>query len=216
VKDQSQNPSLAPSSSKWLNSKSIDNLHDLKYDDPISIKGGAMIPEALEYSNNTAHISIEGGSHRKKKLVKSAARWMLGYVLGTRLANNIDLNIRFEEELKNTPIYATVTWEDNNHKPRVFDMELCNYITDRTLMRVLSHEVVHIRQYATGDLKDLAIQADYCKWKNKLVKVDGQGRVRYWDLPWEIEARHQEKEIFREWRNAHGYHFKQKSGEIYK
>ena len=175
-----------------------------------------MIPEALEYSNNTALITIEGGSRRKKKLVKDAARWMLGYVLGNRLASNIDLNIRFEEDLKNTPIYANVTWEDNNHKPRVFDMEMCNYITDRIMMRVLAHEIVHIRQYATGDLKDLALQADYCKWKNKLVKVDGQGRVRYWDLPWEIEARLHEKEVFREWRNAHGYHFKQRTGEIYK
>ena len=62
-----------------------------------------MIPEALEYSNNTALITIEGGSRRKKKLVKDAARWMLGYVLGNRLASNIDLNIRFEEDLKNTP-----------------------------------------------------------------------------------------------------------------
>ena len=63
-----------------------------------------MIPEALEYSNNTALITIEGGSRRKKKLVKDAARWMLGYVLGNRLASNIDLNIRFEEDLKNTQI----------------------------------------------------------------------------------------------------------------
>ena len=175
-----------------------------------------MFPEALEYSNNTAHISIEGGSHRKKKLVKHAARWMLGYVLGNRLANNIDLTIRFEEELRHTPIFATVMWEDCNHRPRVFDMEVCDYISDRMLMRVLSHEIVHIRQYATGDLKDLALHADYSKWKNKLVKTDGHGRVRYWDLPWEIEARKEEKEIFREWRNAHGYHFKQKTGEIYK
>ena len=175
-----------------------------------------MIPEALEYSKNSAHITIEGGNYRKKKLVKNAARWMLGYTLGNRLANNIDLHIRFEEDLKNTSIYATVTWEDNNHKPRVFDMEMCNYLTDRTMMRVLSHEIVHVRQYATGDLKDMANYADYCKWKNKLVKVEGHGRVRYWDLPWEIQAREEEKEIFREWRNAHGYHFKQKSGDIYK
>jgi hypothetical protein len=175
-----------------------------------------MIPEALEYSNNFANITVVGGNRRKKRLVKKAARWMLGYTLGNRLANNIDLTIRFEESLKDTAIYATVMWEDNNHRPRVFDMEMCNHISDRMLMRVLSHEIVHVRQYATGDLKDLALQADYSKWKNKLIKTDGQGRVRYWDLPWEIEARHQEKEIFREWRNAHGYHFKQKSGEIYK
>lgn len=175
-----------------------------------------MIPEALEYSNNTANISVIGGNRKKKSLVKKAARWMLGYTLGNRLANNIDLTIRFDESLKDTAIYATVMWEDNNHRPRVFDMEVCNHITDRMLLRVLSHEIVHVRQYATGDLKDLALQADYSKWKNKLIKTEGLGKVRYWDLPWEKEARREEKVIFHDWRNAHGFHFKQSTGEIYK
>jgi hypothetical protein len=204
------------SSSDDINTFALDNSVNLEYDNPISIKGGSMFPEALDYSKNSAKISVTGGNRAKKKLVKSAARWMLGYVLGIRLANKIDITIRFEESLKNTPIFASVMWEDNNHRPRVFDMEVCNYINDRMLMRVLSHEIVHVRQYATGDLKDLALYADYSKWKSKLIKTDGYGRTRYWDLPWEIEARKEEKDIFREWRIAHGYHFRQKSGEIYK
>ena len=96
------------------------------YDSPISIKGGAMVPDALEYANNTAEIHITGGNARKRKLVKQAARWMLGYALGTRLANNIKLNITLEEGLRDTRFYGSVIWEDDNHRPREYDMELCN------------------------------------------------------------------------------------------
>lgn len=210
------NPSLSSitSNSEWLNSKDIDIVLPIEYDSSLSIKGGAMIPDALEYYNE-AKISITGGDARKRNFVKKAARWMLGYTLGNRLATNISLSINLSEDLKNTSIYGSVIWEDANHRPREFDMDLCNYLKDRMLYRVLAHEIVHIRQYATGDLKDLATHADYCKWKNKMVKAEGRGRGSYFDLPWEVEARRDQEIILREWKQVHGYHFKQKTGELY-
>lgn len=174
-----------------------------------------MIPDALEYAKNSAKIKVTGGTHKKRKLVKRAARWMLGYTLGSRLANNITLTIKISDELKNSAIFGSVIWEDNNHRPREFDMDLCNFIKDRMLYRVLAHEIVHIRQYATGDLKDLAAHADYCKWKNKMIKAEGRGSGSYFDLPWEVEARRDQEIILSEWKKSYGYHFKQKTGDIY-
>lgn len=174
-----------------------------------------MVPDESEYSNNGAQISVSGGSSHKRKLVKKAARWMLGYALGNRLASNITLKIKISDELKNSNVYGSVIWEDDNHRPREYDMDLCNYIKDRMLYRVLAHEVVHIRQYATGDLKDMASHAEYCKWKNKMVKAEGRGSGSYFDLPWEVEARRDQEDILRAWKLSHGYHFKQKTGELY-
>ncbi len=174
-----------------------------------------MIPDELEYSNNGAKISVSGGSSRKRKIVKKAARWMLGYALGNRLASNVTIKIRISDELKNSNLFGSVIWEDDNHRPREYDMELCNFIKDRMLYRVLAHEIVHIRQYATGDLKDMASHADYCKWKNKMVKAEGRGSGSYFDLPWEVEARRDQEIILSDWKKAHGYHFKQKTGELY-
>jgi hypothetical protein len=174
-----------------------------------------MIPDALEYGYNTADIRVTGGNAKKRNMVKKAARWMLGYTLGTRLANNICLTITLEEGLKNTRFYGSVIWEDDNLRPRSFDMELCNYLKDRMLYRVLAHEIVHIRQYATGDLKDLTTHAEYCKWKNKMVLAEGRGSGSYFDFPWEIEARRDQEIILREWKQTHGYHFRQKTGELY-
>lgn len=174
-----------------------------------------MVPDALEYTNNSARIKITGGSYKKRRIVKQAARWMLGYTLGSRLANNITLKIKLTDDLKDSNIFGSVIWEDANHRPREYDMDLCNYLKDRMLFRVLAHEIVHIRQYATGDLKDLATHADYCKWKNKMVKSEGRGSGSYFDLPWEVEARRDQEIILREWKQAHGYHFKHKTGVLY-
>jgi hypothetical protein len=210
----SQKLSSGASSSEALNKNVLDNDSRLRYDSPIT-QGGAMTSSILEYGKNKAKISITGGTHFKRKMLKRAARWMLGYALGNRLANNITLKIRIDETLINTRFYGSVIWEDNNSRPRKYDMEICNYLTDRTMYKVLAHEIVHIRQYATGDLKDLATQANYCKWKNELVQADGPGKVSYFHLPWEIEARRDQEVILREWKETHGYHFRQKTGELY-
>jgi hypothetical protein len=214
VKDQSLNPSSITSSSDGLNKRVLDNLDTLEYDSPIS-EGEAMVPKALEYAKNKAEIHITGGNARKRNFVKKAARWMLGYSLGNRLANNIQLKISLREDLRDTRFYGSVIWEDDNQRPREYDMELCNYLRDRMLYRVLAHEVSHIRQYAIGDLKDLATHANFCKWKNEMILSEGYGSGSYFNLPWEIEARKEQEVILSAWKKAHGYHFRQKTGELY-
>jgi len=206
---------LVISSSDRINKFNLDEYDTIEYDNPISKKGINMPQEALDYAKNKAKINIRGGNHSKRKIVKQATRWMLGYTLGTRLANNITIKIHIVESFKDSNFYGTVVWEDDNHKPRKYDMELCNYLKDSILYKVLAHEIVHIRQYATGDLKDLATHADYCKWKNELVQSEGRGSGSYFDLPWEIEAREQQNVILSEWKRTYGYKFRQKSGEIY-
>jgi len=206
---------LEISSFNRLNKFVLDEYDSIEYDSPISKKGKTMTPGALEYNKNSAKISIRGGSKKKRKLLKQASRWMLGYTLGTRLANNITLKINITEKLKDSNFYGSVIWDDNNHRPREYDMELCNHLPDNILYRVLAHEIVHIRQYATGDLKDLATHANYCKWKNTLVQSEGKGSGSYFNLPWEIEARREQGIILGDWKRAYKYRFRQKTGELY-
>lgn len=193
---------------------SLDERSSGVYTYPIS-EGEIMNPGALEYLNNTANIRVAGASRKKNRLVKDAARWMMGYYLGNRLSSNIFLEINIIKDLKDTNIYGSVLWSDSNIRPREFDMELCYYINDRTLFRILAHEIVHVKQYATGDLKDLTVKVNYCKWKNDLILAEGRGSGSYFDLPWEKEARKYQEVIFNEWRKTHGYHFRKKSGEMY-
>ena len=174
-----------------------------------------MIPEALIYAHNSANIHITGGTYRKRKLVKNAARWMLGHLLGIKQANHITLMIHLVNAYQDSGYYGSVLWEDRNLKPRDFNMELCNHLNDRMLYKILAHEAIHIKQYVVGDLKDLARSADYSKWKNELVQFEGRGKVPYRELPWEKEAFAYQSIILKEWQLAHGYKFKRNGGELY-
>ena len=166
-------------------------------------------------ARNSAEIHITGGTYRKRKLVKNAARWMLGHLLGIKQANHIKLTIRLVNAYQDSGCYGSVLWEDRNLKPREFDMKLCNHLSDRMLYKILAHEAVHIKQYVVGDLKDLATSADYCKWKNELVQSEGRGKVPYKELPWEKEAFAYQSIILKEWQLTHRYKFRRTGGELY-
>ena len=127
-----------------------------------------MIPDALEYAKNSAEIHVTGGTARKRRMVKKAARWMLGYTLGTRLAHNIKLNICLDDDLVNTRFYGSVIWEDDNHRPREYDMELCNHLKDRMLYRVLAHEMVHQYQWDV-------YRWDYFREYHRAMNTDSEG-----------------------------------------
>jgi len=160
--------------------------------------GNLMVSKTCSFARNRARIEVHGGSRQKQNLVKSAARWMLGHTLGKRQAHYIELEINLVDHLKNTSTYGDVMWEDDNARPRMFTMDLCNHIRDRQLLKVLAHEVVHIRQYVKGDLKDYVSKAHCSRWKDTIIQTRGVGSTSYYELPWEIEARREEALILKE------------------
>ena len=50
-------------------------------------------------------------------------------------------------------------------------------------METIAHEMVHLKQYAKGELVDLS-RCGSTRWQNNL--VDSQ--TNYWDPSWEIEG----------------------------
>ena len=203
MSEANQNPNT-------VNSNSNENLNS---DDHGG--GNLMFSKPSSFASNRAYIEIHGGNRNKQKLVKDAARWMLGHTLGKRQANYIELEINLVDTLKETNFIGEVMWEDDNIRPRIFSMDLCNHITDRRLLRVLAHEIVHIRQYVRGDMKDYVRSAAYSKWKNKLIQIMGKGSVSYYDYPWEIEARREEGKILKAYCDETGTRFKRSSGKVY-
>ena len=61
----------------------------------------------------------------------------------------------------------------------------------------LAHEMIHVKQYARGELKDY-LRVNKSKWKGEI--IDPQ-EVDYWDQPWEIEAHGREKELYYKFMN---------------
>jgi len=71
-------------------------------------------------------------------------------------------------------------------------MDLDSQLPVEKLVDVLSHEMVHVKQIAKGQLKDY-IKVNKSKWKNEIHDLN---ETDYWFQPWEIEAHGMEKGLY--------------------
>lgn len=113
--------------------------------------------------------------------VEYAVEWMLTKLVGTRLAKSLYINIQFT---KLSGVNGECIWVGDNHRPREFDIAIHNTLGYKPTLSAIAHELVHVKQYAKGELKDYAVQK-WCRWKDEILQVED---VEYWERPWEIEA----------------------------
>lgn len=74
----------------------------------------------------------------------------------------------------------------------------------RSSLLTLAHEMVHVKQYVTGEMKDSSKGIDYTVWKNKLVEISS---MNYYDLPWEVDAMGREYGLYRRWIESRKYQY---------
>lgn len=137
------------------------------------------------------------GKPRKKEVslrsVKKAAQFYGEYLMGSRLASKIDLKIVFEKFKKGSNDYAYCDWIDDNHCPREFVVTIDANLSKRETFEALAHELVHCKQYAKGELKDIFRPVRMVKWQGVKYNIDEED---YWELPFEIEAYGREKGLY--------------------
>lgn len=122
------------------------------------------------------------------KLIKKAVKWYASKLMSSRLVSKIELDLIFTENLqKETGCLAFCVWNDKNIRPRSFEIEVDNKLNKKSLLRALAHEMVHVKQYATGQVRDL-IRDNKTKWEGSTYKLNENGSEDYWFSPWEVEA----------------------------
>ena len=112
--------------------------------------------------------------------IKSALNFFAESLMHKNLSRNINVRVCFGEDLENTTV-----WEDDNSRPREFTITVNSKVGYRTTLLTLAHEMVHVKQYATGELRDALRGPTLHRWRNK--PYDAKV-VDYCDHPWELEA----------------------------
>ena len=127
------------------------------------------------------------GKHKQvhAKVVRSALQWYARDLM-PQLTTKIRLELNIVDNLvRDEQMDAAVTWLEEPVKPRKFVMEVDADLSLERTLEMLAHEMVHVKQFATGELVDNP-SGKTVKWMGKRVSVrDDDG---YWTLPWEIEA----------------------------
>jgi prolyl oligopeptidase PreP (S9A serine peptidase family) len=139
----------------------------------------------------------------QKRALKEIVPWVLEHLCGKRLKNNIELTVKFKQMRKKERLEGTTTWEDDNHKPREFLIEIDKEMPLETIIITLCHELVHVKQMAKGEMKDLFRGPHDMLWRGTRLNTRKM-KTPYWDWPWEIEAFGREEGLYIMWKEAKG------------
>lgn len=117
-------------------------------------------------------------------IVRKAAHYYLARLTG-QAHPDIDLILEFKDGLREYKAYCERI--PSTAKPRRFRIVINANLGPRSLLESLAHEMVHVKQYAKGELKDY-VYSKHVKWCGVKMLYDEEDDDQYYDSPWEIEA----------------------------
>ena len=111
---------------------------------------------------------------------------------------NIEINLKLRNFGKDESLgYAIPSDYADIHRPREFDVDINTQQRLRRLLETVAHEMVHVKQFARGELYE-STRRNKHRWQGKWLNTD----PKYWDQPWEIEAHGREVGLFIQWAEA--------------
>jgi len=131
------------------------------------------------------------------KICKNAIRFYGKILLGENLYHRINLTLEFEKFSPREKYIGYCQWEYDNHLARDFIITIKDSLGERSTLLALAHEMVHLKQYAKGELKDY-IKVNKCRWLGEQYDTDN---MDYWEQPWEIEAYSRETKLYAKFRD---------------
>lgn len=138
------------------------------------------------------NLAKEKGISREALL--EAINFFLDQLVSKRMKNSLTLFIKFHDTMHG---YGDCIYLDDTLRPKEFEIniKLNSTVNYKNLMQSIAHELVHVKQWCTGEMRDyskatLIGQVSWRKEKYDLSKLD------YWFLPWEIEAHGMEVSLY--------------------
>lgn len=140
-------------------------------------------------------ISVKG---QNEKLTKPEIRdymdFLADMLMSARMAKSLVITVKCAP-LKKVKGFCMSIDDQYGKRPKEFLIEIDTKQSKASQLKTLAHEMVHVKQYAMGELADLDRQGKV-KFNNKKYSRD----TFYWMQPWEIEAYGREYGLYRMYR----------------
>ena len=137
------------------------------------------------------NIEIRGKTKSMCKAeIKFATAFFAKYLMGDRLSKNLDIEILFENQGKSTEGHCAPI--EHSSKPRMFEIGINPKLRRYKMLQCLAHEMVHVKQYARGELSNELVTA---KWQGKVFKLTNSFED-YLNWPWEVEAYGRDRALY--------------------
>jgi hypothetical protein len=136
------------------------------------------------------------GSGRKKREMAEDIALFAAMKLMPRLRDRLCIDINLIPQLSQKDnVAGDCIWEDRHTRPREFTIRVDSTQPLQTMLETIAHEIVHVKQFARGELQDTN-SFNLSKWKGNNINLN---KTHYYDLPWEIEAHGRERGLFIRW-----------------
>ena len=132
------------------------------------------------------NVKLSSNSNLRIEDIDQAARFYADMLMTKRLTKNLTIEIRFDKTAWKKSDDALCEIEDwDSRSPRWFKIYIKPNLPRARILKALAHEFVHVKQYATNELKQYVKSSSVVRWQKKMIDED---KISYWDQPWEIEA----------------------------
>jgi len=128
---------------------------------------------------------------RLKEKIRSATLYFRDVLLPRK--RKLDIVVCVQNDLTEKYGVFGECWEGDT--PHNFKLCIDGAISEKSILETVAHEMVHVRQFATGQLKYLS-KGD--KWRGKVYST----KTPYSRQPWEREAKRLEVSLYSEWVNS--------------
>lgn len=105
---------------------------------------------------------------------------------------------------ENEKCYGQATWLDRPRSPRKFLLDVDTRSKFVFILNTVSHEMVHVKQWANGELYD-HFDSSVHTFKGKQYKLEDDDWETYWEVPWELEAYGRSIGLMHLWVMDRGY-----------
>ena len=147
-------------------------------------------------------IEVIGGTISQRKHTRSMAEYCCKMLMPRMSTLDIEIKIR---DFGKDDNYGYALPIDDNSQPRNFELEINKNVRLRRLLETVAHEMVHVKQYARGELYETVPFAGRHRWHGKWLSDKSKHVINYWDQPWEIEAHGRECGLFVRWAQESGH-----------
>lgn len=137
------------------------------------------------------YLDIKGFNRKQKKLVTEAALCFIDKLIHPNTQRVLELTI----VRKKLWADGFCQYEDSNIRPRSFILEISDQLDGEELIKTIAHELVHVKQYVKGELKERYKPNYYHMWYKELIIVNDDN---FYDVPWEVEARDLENTLYKD------------------
>lgn len=145
-------------------------------------------------------VSVRGAqSTLFRRHLKWAAEFYASKLMTKRMIESLSITVILKNGLDDGND-GICSYEDHEDGIRYFEIEIDSTNSERQILLNLAHEMVHVKQFSLGELKD-GLRPATTVWQG--VEVD-DNQVDYWDTPWEIEAHGREKGLFTRFKQHYG------------